>query len=44
MSVCYTKHLENTNGAEGIVITGTLRVVGLLRLTSKIFADDIIRE
>lgn len=35
---------ENINGAEGIVITGTLRVVGLLRLTSKIFADDIICE
>lgn len=33
---------ENTNGAGGIISTGTLCVVGLLRLTSKIFANDII--
>lgn len=35
---------ENTKSEEGIVSTGTLRVVGLLRLTSKVFADDIICE
>lgn len=39
-----SKMPENTKSEEGIVSTGTLRVVGLLRLTSKVFADDIICE